>query len=60
MKAMCSVLNSIKRTNLSIKLGFISKLYIVKSHKGILFNKMSPTRPVRTQIKIGLYTTQVI
>lgn len=46
-----------KGTNLSIKLGFISRLYIVKSRKGILFNKMSPTRPVRIQIKIGLYVT---
>lgn len=57
MKVIHSVLNQIKLTNLSIKLGFISRLYIVKSRRGILFNKMSPTRPVRTQIKIGLYTT---
>lgn len=51
MKVMC--LGSIKCTNLSIKLGFISRLYIVKSRKGILFNKMSPTRPVRIQMEIG-------
>lgn len=57
MKVICNALDSIKRTNLSIKLGFISRLYIVKSRKGILFNKMSPTRPARTEIKIGLYTT---
>lgn len=41
------MLDSIKHTHLSIKLGFISMLYIVKSSKGILFNKMSPTRPVK-------------
>ncbi len=57
MKVICNALDSIKYTNLSIKLGFISRLYIVKSRKGILFNKMSPTRPARTQIKIGLYIT---
>lgn len=35
----------LKYTNLSIKLVFISRLYIVKSLKGVLFNRMSPTRP---------------
>lgn len=47
MKAICTMLDLIKRTHLSIKLGFISRLYIVKSRKGIVFNKMSPTRPVK-------------
>lgn len=54
-KVICNALDSVKHTNLSIKLGFISRLYIVKSRKGILFNKMSPTRPAKIQIKIGLY-----
>lgn len=47
----CNVRDSIKHTNLSIKLGFISRLYIVKFRNGILFNKMSPTRPARIQIR---------
>lgn len=55
---MFCVINSIKHTNLSIKLGFISRLYIVKPRKGMLFNKMSPTRPAGTQIKIGSHTLQ--
>ena len=46
----------IKCINLSIKLGFISRLYIVKSRRGILFNKISPTSPARAQIKIDLCT----
>lgn len=36
-------------TNLSINLGFMSRLYIVKSRKGASFNKISPTRPEKTQ-----------
>lgn len=35
-------------TNLSIKLGFMSRLYIVKFHKGLLFKRISPTRPGNT------------
>lgn len=56
-QVICSVLDLIKSTNLSMKLGFISRLYIVKSLKGILFNKMSPTSPAKTQIEIGLPST---
>lgn len=36
-----------------MKLGFISRLYIVKFFKGILFNKISPTRPAKISIKMG-------
>lgn len=50
----------LKHTNLSIKLGFISRLYIVKSRKAILFNKISPTSPERIQSKIGLYTIDLV
>lgn len=53
-----SVLDSVKHSNLSIKLGFISRLYIVKSRKGILFNKTSPTRHAGTQIRTGLNTAE--
>lgn len=34
-------------TNLFTKLGFISRLWIMKSWRGFLFNSTSPTRPER-------------